>query len=191
LSPGQENHVRAALLLMDYQVGIVTRHGAEAAVAAAAEAAGRARAAGVPVYWVQVGFRPGYPEVSRRNRMFSALAEAGQLVLGDPATALHPALRPEPDEVVVTKKRVSAFAGSDLDAILRAAGIDTLVLGGVATSGVVLSTTRQAADLDYGLIVLGDACAEADAEVHRVLLEKVFPRQADVTTVGDWAASLS
>jgi nicotinamidase-related amidase len=183
--------MRAALLMMDYQVGIVARNGAEAAVAAAAEATGRARAAGLPVYWVQVGFRPGYPEVSRRNRMFSALAEAGQLVLGDPTTALHPALKSEPDEVVVTKKRVSAFAGSDLDVILRAAQIDTLVLGGVATSGVVLSTVRQAADLDYGLVVLADACADADAEVHRVLLEKVFPRQAEVTTVANWAAALS
>ena len=70
--------------------------------------------------------------------------------------------------------------------MLRAANIDTLVLTGIATSGVVLSTLRQAADLDYRLVVLSDACLDSDAEVHRVLMEKVFPRQADVVTVNEW-----
>jgi nicotinamidase-related amidase len=62
------------------------------------------------------------------------------------------------------------------------------VLTGIATSGVVLSTLRQAADLDYRLIVLADACLDADPEVHRVLTEKVFPRQAEVRTVAEWTA---
>jgi nicotinamidase-related amidase len=72
--------------------------------------------------------------------------------------------------------------------ILRAGDIDHLVLTGIATSGVVLSTLRQAADLDFALTVLADGCLDADPEVHRVLTEKVFPRQADVTTVADWVA---
>jgi len=70
--------------------------------------------------------------------------------------------------------------------LLRAGDIDTLVLTGIATSGVVLSTLRQAADLDYRLVVLADACLDGDQEVHRVLTEKVFPRQADVLTVAKW-----
>jgi nicotinamidase-related amidase len=90
---------------------------------------------------------------------------------------------------VVVKRRVSAFTGSDLAVILRARSVRTLVLAGIATSGVVLSTLREAADRDFGLTVLSDACADRDAEVHRVLLEKVFPRQADVVTVDDWAAA--
>jgi nicotinamidase-related amidase len=85
---------------------------------------------------------------------------------------------------------VSSFAGSDLDVILRARGIDKLILTGIATSGVVLSTLREAADKDYRLVVLSDACLDADPEVHRVLVEKVFPRQADVLTVSEWAATL-
>ena len=105
--------------------------------------------------------------------------------------AIHPALAPEPGDVVVTKRRVSAFAGSDLDVVLRAGGIETLALCGIATSGVVLSTLRQAADLDYGLTVLRDACADRDDEVHRVLLDKVFPRQAEVVDVAAWAAAAS
>jgi nicotinamidase-related amidase len=55
----------------------------------------------------------------------------------------------------------------------------------------VLSTLRAAADLDFELTVLRDACADADPEVHRVLLDKVFPRQAEVVDVAAWAAGLA
>ena len=137
--------------------------------------------------FVRVAFRPGHPEVNPRNKAFAALAGSGGFA-DENARAIHPALDPAPDEVVVTKRRVSAFAGSDLDVVLRAGAIGDLVLCGISTSGVVLSTLRQAADLDFGLTVLRDACADADDEVHRVLTEKVFPRQAEVLDVAAWAA---
>jgi nicotinamidase-related amidase len=86
---------------------------------------------------------------------------------------------------------VSAFAGSDLDVVLSAGRIEALVMSGIATGGVVLSTLRQAADLDFSLTVLSDGCGDADDEVHRVLCEKVFPRQARVLTVGEWIDSLA
>jgi nicotinamidase-related amidase len=70
--------------------------------------------------------------------------------------------------------------------VLRSHDIDTLVLCGIATSGVVLSTVREGADRDYRLIVLEDLCLDADEEVHRVLTQKVFPRQADVVNSADW-----
>jgi nicotinamidase-related amidase len=94
-------------------------------------------------------------------------------------------------ELLVTKRRVSAFAGSDLDVVLRTKGIDALVLSGIATSGVVLSTLREAADLDFDLTVLSDGCADADPEVHRVLTEKVFVRQANVLTTQEWIKQLT
>jgi nicotinamidase-related amidase len=180
-----------ALLVMDMQRSIVERFGGGGAVVdRAAAAIAAARAAGIPVVYVRVAFRPGFPEVSARNKAFGALRDSGMLA-DDEQTAIHPALAPEPGDVVVTKRRVSAFAGSDLDVVLRAGDIDELVLCGIATSGVVLSTLRAAADLDYRLTVLRDACADADEEVHRVLLDKVFPRQADVVDVADWAAAAS
>ncbi|WP_279582549.1 cysteine hydrolase family protein [Fodinicola feengrottensis] len=107
----------------------------------------------------------------------------------DPHAAIDQSVAPRPGEIVVTKKRVSAFTGSDLEVVLRSAGIEHLVLTGIATSGVVLSTLRQAADLDYQLTVLSDGCFDPDPEVHQVLVGKVFPRQAEVTTVDDWIAA--
>jgi nicotinamidase-related amidase len=108
-----------------------------------------------------------------------------------PATEIHPAIAPEPGEIVVVKKRVSAFSGSDLELVLGARKITALVLAGIATSGVVLSTLREAADRDYRLLVLTDACADSDPEIHRVLTEKVFPRQAEIATVAEWTARLA
>ncbi len=180
-----------ALLVMDVQRAIVDRvGGAPDLLDRVAAAAAAARAAAVRVIYVQIGFRPGHPEVSPRNMRFAALTASGAFVAGDPASAIHPAVEPGPDDLVVTKRRVSAFAGSDLEVVLRAGRIDHLVLAGIATSGVVLSTLRAASDLDFRLTVLADGCADGDPEVHRVLLEKVFPRQAEVVGVDEWVGRL-
>ncbi len=177
-----------ALLVMDVQEGIVERFEAAAPYLERLRAAiSAARGAGVPVIYVRVAFRPGFPEVSPRNRSFSAIKErSASLAKG----AIHPALAPEEGDVIVTKLRTSAFTGSHLEVLLRAQGIQTLVLTGIATSGVVLSTLREAADRDYRLEVLSDGCLDADAEVHRVLTEKVFPRQADVISIDEWVRRL-
>jgi nicotinamidase-related amidase len=181
-----------ALLVMDVQQDIVGRFADdEQYLPRLASAVEAARGTGIRVIYVIVGFRAGYPEVSKRNKSFSAIAGTGRFADGDPGSAIHPAVAPAPSDVIVTKRRVSAFTGSDLEVVLRAGEIDRLVLTGIATSGVVLSTLRQAADLDYRLTVLADGCLDADPEVHRVLTEKVFPRQADVISVADWAASLA
>ncbi|GAB3984613.1 cysteine hydrolase [Actinoallomurus acanthiterrae] len=179
-----------ALLVMDVQEGIVGRVPDADYLPRLVRAVEAARDAGVPVVHVVIGFRPGHPEISDRNKAFSALPP-DVFITDGPGTAVHPDVAPRAGEVVVTKKRVSAFAGSDLELVLRSGGIDHLVLTGVATGGVVLSTLRQAADLDYRLTVLADGCADPDPEIHRVLTEKVFPRQADVLTVDEWAKSLS
>ena len=182
-----------ALLIMDVQQGIVDRFAGDDGgyLSRLATAIAAARGAGVMVAYVTVAFRPGYPEVSDRNKSFAAIAGSGRFTDGDPGIHIPVAVAPAPGEAVVTKRRVSAFAGSDLDVLLRARRTEHLVLAGIATSGVVLSTLRQAADLDYRLTVLADGCLDADSEVHQVLLHKVFPRQAEVTTIADWTAGLA
>ena len=178
---------RTALLVMDVQRGIVARFNDDPGYLDRLGAAiASARAAQIPVIYVTVSFRHGHPEISRRNRSFAAVAAAGGFAHDDPDTEIHPAIAPAPGDLLVIKRRVSAFAGSDLQVLLSGLEVDTLVLTGIATSGVVLSTLRQAADLDYRLVVLADACLDADPEVHRVLTEKIFPRQAEVLAVADW-----
>ena len=180
-----------ALLVMDVQVGIVSRFGDDPGLLDRLEAAvSAARDHGLPVVFVRVAFRPGHPEIAPTNKTFGGIKGAGGFLHDAPETAIHPRVAPRDGEAVVTKKRVSGFAGSDLAEVLRGAGATSLVLTGIATSGVVLSTLRQAADLDFQLTVLDDACADADPEVHRVLTTKIFPRQAEVLTVDAWTRTL-
>jgi nicotinamidase-related amidase len=178
-----------ALLVMDVQPGILDRlpeadrEGYLARVRTTVEAA---RRKGIPIRWVVVGFRHGMPEASARNRAFATYKQQAPAFLLDP----RPAIAPEEGEVVITKRRVSAFTGSDLEVVLRSGDVQHLVLCGISTSGVVLSTLREAADRDYRLTVLSDLCADPDPEVHRLLLEKVFPRQAEVITGEAWVRGL-
>lgn len=187
----------AALLVMDFQTAIVQMVAAEKAteadgvLARTAKLVEAARKAKMRVVYVVVGFRAGYPEVSPRNASFAGIRESGRFAEGAAGTEVHPAVAPKPGDVVVTKHRVSAFAGTDLEMVLRANGLETLVLAGIATSGVVLSTLRHGADADYRLVVVEDCCADRDAEVHRVLMEKVFPRQAAVVKGEDVVRSLA
>jgi nicotinamidase-related amidase len=187
-----DTQTKMALLVMDMQEGIVTRYLQTSdlltPVISSIEAA---RASSIPVIYVTVGFRPGSPEISPNNKIFAAVKQrqssSSALAM---SMEVHPAIAPQPTDIVVTKRRVSAFSGSDLDMILRAQGISHLVLCGIATSGVVLSTLREAADKDYQLTVLSDCCFDGDEEVQRVLLSKVFPMQAEVVQSEAWREKL-
>ncbi|MSQ16867.1 MAG: cysteine hydrolase [Dehalococcoidia bacterium] len=141
-----------------------------------------ARAAGVLVCYSATVFRPGYPEISDRNKTFSQRKQSGQPAVADPLRVIHAAVKPAEGEVVVGKHRVNALFGTDLDMVLRAHNIETLIILGYATSGVVLSTVRYAADADYRLVVVEDCCADQQPDVHDFLTQRIFPRQAEVVT---------
>jgi nicotinamidase-related amidase len=178
-----------ALVVLDMQAGILPRLPDSATVIANnAKAIAKARENKIPVIFVTVGFRRGAPEVSVNNKSFAAGKESFAAVDMDAFMAVHPDLAPMAGEVIVTKRRVSAFTGSDFEVVLRAFGIQHIVLTGGATSGAVLSTLREASDKDYRLTVIADCCADGDEEVHRVLTTKIFTRQADVVGVNEWLA---
>jgi len=147
-----------------------------------------ARIAKIPIIHVVIGFRKGCPEISDNNKMAQRIK---QMTLNREDPKPHASVNVKPEDVVVTKRRVSAFSGSDLQVVLSSFNVNKLVLTGIATSGVVLSTLREAADKDFGLIVLSDGCADTDIEVHTVLMTKVFPRQADIMTSEEWIKSLT
>jgi nicotinamidase-related amidase len=187
---------RTAVLSMDCQVGIVsiyTRDAKDAFLERAARVLRHARDAGMTVIHVQVGFRPGLPEVSSRNALFGAIkaSEQHQRLFREPLGSIPDSIAPQGEEVVITKHRVSAFAGTDLAMILRANDIDTLVLYGIATSGVVLSTLLEAADADYRVAVIGDCCADLDAPLHDCLTQRFFPTRGRVFSSEEFIAASS
>lgn len=183
-----------ALLIMDYQndiLGFLPEKTGSTLLDNTSTMLKAAREAHILVIYVVVRFREGYPEVSPSNPLFSNLKTSGRLLEGTPGAEIHARVAPQPGEVVITKRRVGAFSTTDLETVLRAHSINTLVMCGIATSGVVLSTVRWAADMDYRLIVIADACADRNEEVHRVLMEKVFPGQASVITTEQFLTEIS
>lgn len=180
-----------ALLVMDVQkYTLRSLKDANYYIHGIARALSAARQAGMPVIYVVVGFRPGYPEVHPDNQAFMNMKKLN-VGLDDPDNYTVPdSIGPKGDDLMVIKKRFSAFTGSGLDLILRSRQIRHLVLAGISTSGVVLSTLREASDKDYRITVLADGCADKDETVHQMLLERIFPRQARLTTIEDWCADI-
>jgi nicotinamidase-related amidase len=183
LDPG-----RTALLVMDYQPGIVGRiEEGDALVARAQEAIAAARAAGATVGYVRVAFTDedfdAMPDGAPMARVKQMPRE--HMHADSPGTQVDARVAPAAGDIVVRKTRVGPFLTTDLDEQLRARGIDTLLLAGISTSGVVLSTVRDAHDRDYRLYVLADATADPLPNVHEALIEKILPWQAEVIEVAD------
>jgi nicotinamidase-related amidase len=178
---------RTALLIMDFQDGIISRlPDPGALLASAAEAIETVRGHGGTVGYVRVAFTPDEIEAVPATSAMARVKDAGAALHDDsPATAIHAAVAPQDGDIVVRKVRVGAFSTTDLDAQLRDRGIDTLILAGLSTSGVLLSTVRDAADKDYRILVLSDASADPQPGVHEFLTTQVFPRQAQVITTGE------
>ena len=163
---------RSVVLIEDFQQRIITNVASEpeAVVRNAARVLEGARAAGIPVIYVV-----------HRGGPFAEYA---------PDVELHEGVAPAAGERVITKTKPGPFSTTSLDVDLREMGRDTLIVMGVATSGCVLSTVRWAVDVNYSFIVVSDACSDADPEVHRVLTEKVYPRQGTVVSTGEFLAAI-
>jgi nicotinamidase-related amidase len=188
------DHAHTTLLIADFYAAILPTlpHAVDRQVVAKTQQLQHAaRNAGLLLCYCATVFRPGYPEISDRNKVFRERKRAGQPAVSDPVALIHPAVAPLPGEVVVGKHRVNALYGTALDLIWRAHGIETVLLLGYATSGVVLSTVRYAADLDYRLMVVEDGCADQDPEVHDFLMQRILPRQAEVVTAAEVMQALA
>ena len=185
---------KTALLIADFYRDMMTTlpHAIDRRVVEKTQAVQKAaRDAGILVCYSATVFRTGYIEISDRNKTFSQRKASDQPAISDPMLVIHEAVRPIEGEVVVGKHRVNALFGTDLDMTLRANNIETIILLGYATSGVVLSTTRYAADADYRIIIAEDCCSDSDIEVHDFLTQRIFPRQADVVQSEDVIEALA
>jgi len=188
-----ENNDKTVLLVMDIQETMMGYLPDPVPLLNNVEKAiGAARRVGVPIVYVTLVFRDGHPEIHESHPRFGPVKASKVMFTSSHAgTLVHSAIEPMPVDIIVHKKRVSAFAGSDLEIILRAHRTAHLVLSGFSTSGVVLSTLREAADKDYHLTVLSDACADPDPQVHDFLVKKVFPFSGEMLTTDEWVAALN
>lgn len=179
---------RTALLVMDYQPAILERVPDPDGLAARARAAiDILREAGATIGYVRVGFTDEDMEAMPEGAPMGRVRQMPRdfIHADSPGTQVDERVAPREGDIVVRKTRVGAFGTTDLEAQLAARGVDTLVLAGISTSGVLLSTVRDAHDRDYRLYVIADASADTDPEVHEFLVGKVFPRQAEVIEVAD------
>lgn len=168
---------RTAIVAIDFQLDLMGANGAFAPmfhaevertdlIPVAAQLLDGVRAAGVKVVYCRASFQPGYTDLVANLPLFSAVTEYGCLVDGTPGTAILDVVAPHKGDVVLTHHRVSCFHGTELDVVLRGAGIDTVVLTGVATNLAVESTARAGADLGYRVLVVSDACSTTSETSH-------------------------
>lgn len=166
-----------ALINVHWQRDIVTSEGAfgpffaaevegRGAVKNAVLATESAREHGALVVYARAAFRPGYPELIRNCALYEQVAVTGCLQDGTPGAEIIPELAPRADEPVVTHARISAFQGTELNLMLRARGIDTVLVTGVATNVTVEGTARDAVGLGYRTVLVADACAASDGPAH-------------------------
>jgi nicotinamidase-related amidase len=177
-----------ALLVMDMQNGIVNGlENIDSIIEANQRAIEKARQQNIPVIFVRVAFSQGLLEIAPNNKMFGPMREKQAPMEKDSeATQIHPDLNRQEQEPIVTKHRVSAFTGSNLEVLLRGLEVRHIVLTGVATSGVVLSTSVEAADKDFDITILEDAVGDREQDKHEFLVERILPRYATITSVENW-----
>jgi nicotinamidase-related amidase len=177
-----------ALLVMDMQNGIVNGlENKDSIIEANQRAIEKARQQDIPVIFVRVAFSQGLLEIAPNNKMFGPMREKQAPMEKDSeATQIHPELNRQEQEPIVTKHRVSAFTGSNLEVLLRGLEVRHIVLTGVATSGVVLSTSVEAADKDFDITILEDAVGDREQDKHEFLVERILPRYATITSVENW-----
>jgi nicotinamidase-related amidase len=188
--------MRSIYLVLDMENDLVAEEGpngkgplgeqvrARGIIARTATAIAKARAAGVPIGYVRVGFSPDYREAPDTSAIFNGAKQHGLFKLGTWGTEVHKDLAPQPGDFDIVKHRVSPFWATNLEAILRAHRIERIFCSGVSTVAVVQGTVRDAHDRDYVCVVLEDCCASASNEDHAAGI-RALQRFAAFTTVQD------
>lgn len=176
------NKSKTVLLALDYDNDIVHPDGKFAAWGFPQEVVRRnvlpntqgllatARRAGVPVVYVKVAFRPGMAGIPQNAPLWQGAAQAEALVEGTWGAEIHDDMKPQPGEIVVVKRRVSAFYHTDLQLVLAQLNVTTLIICGVATNYTVEGTARDAADSGYEVIIAEDCCSTLTEEAHQASL---------------------
>ncbi|MCP3974120.1 MAG: cysteine hydrolase [bacterium] len=132
------------------------------------------RAAGVRVIHTREGYAPDLSDVNQAKADRSSVGESGLLgrflIRGEPGHDFAAGFQPVPGEAVIDKPGFGAFFASDLESLLKKAGVTHLILCGITTQCCVHSTLREAVDRGFYCLTVADACAAFDPEVHDAVL---------------------
>ncbi len=193
----------SALLVLHYQNGLVRHDGVFAfsgtpvqvekhnCLEKTAAVIKASRAAGIPVIYVNIEFRPGFPELKKPTYpLIESIQERNAFLRGSRDAEIPDELKPEPSDIIVINFDSSAFSHTDLDCILRARGTKQLFLAGIATNWIVESTTRYGAELGYDITVLEDCCQGFSDELHNFAIEQTLPYYATIMKSTDFIATL-
>jgi nicotinamidase-related amidase len=146
----------------------------------------KARAAGVRIGFVRVGFSPDYRECPPSSPIFSTARNNGIFKLGGWGTEVHPALGRQPGDFDIVKHRVSPFHGTTLGVILSTHDMRRIYCSGISTNAVVQAAVREGHDRDYEMVLLEDCCCALSAEEHDYSI-KSLQRFCRITTSADVA----
>ena len=149
------------------------------------------RYAGMSVIYISNAFSPGFPELAGKiSPLMRGTKEHGAFLRGSWGCEIPDEIRPLPDELIVENYNTSAFSYTNLDLVLRAVGIESLFLAGVATTFVVNSTARYGSELGYDITVLEDCCTAFTDEMHDFEIKTVLPYFADIVSSQDLITAL-
>ena len=192
----------SALLVLHYQNGIVKPEGVFAFSGTAAQVEKHgclaktaavlavARGAGIPVVYVNIAYRPGFPELKKPTYpLIESIQERNAFLRGSWDAAVPDEIAMQPEDIEVINFDSSGFSHTDLDGILRARGVRTLYLAGIATNWVVESTTRYGAELGYDVTVLRDCCQGFTDEMHDFAFENTLPYYATISISEEFIAA--
>jgi nicotinamidase-related amidase len=193
----------SALLVLHYQNGIVKPEGVFAfsgtaaqvekhgCLAKTAAVLGAARGAGIPVIYVNIAYREGFPELKKPTYpLIESIQERNAFLRGSWDAAIPDEIAMQPEDIEVINFDSSGFSHTDLDCILRAKGVKALYLAGIATNWVVESTTRYGAELGYDVTVLRDCCQGFTDEMHDFAFENTLPYYATISSSDEFIGSL-
>ena len=200
---GQSDPSTSALLVLHYQNGLVRHEGVFAFSGTAVQVEKHkclektaavlkaSRRAEMTVIYVNIEFRPGFPELKKPTYpLIESIQERNAFIRGTWDAGVPDELKPEPSDIMVINFDSSAFSHTDLDCILRAKGVKQLFLAGIATNWVVESTTRYGAELGYDITVLEDCCQGFSDELHDFAVKNTLPYYASVVDSSDFLARL-
>jgi len=131
------------------------------------------RSEGGLVLHVRLGFQEDYRDLPKKSPLLSGAQSGDILQKNTPSTMFMPEVAPVAEDIVLEKNRISPFFGTDLEAILRAHKVHTLIIAGVATDLAVQSAARDAHDRDFIVQIAAPCCAAASDTEHQNALENM------------------